>query len=79
MRLLASLALAISVTSCAIGGITGEGDAEGGKVTVPVTTVRYGQVCHSQVGRCLLPTPLVEGAACYCATPYGPAWGEVGR
>jgi hypothetical protein len=67
------------VAGCAIGGITGEGDAEGGKVTVPIQTVRYGQVCHSEVGRCFLPGPLVEGAACWCPTPIGPAYGSVGR
>jgi hypothetical protein len=40
---------------------------------------QVGQVCNSPVGRCMLPFPVAVGAPCYCATPYGPAGGQVGH
>jgi hypothetical protein len=40
-------------------------------------TGQFGQRCMSAVGQCMIPQAIPIGSPCYCATPYGPAGGQV--
>lgn len=71
----------ILVTLLACGGdaTSDSGEASGGPGAIfPVTVYKSPEpsnYCGTRIGTCMIPAQ-AKGLACYCATPYGPAYGK---
>ena len=72
----------VILVACATGGRTNSGDAEGGKIQIPITVHQWegppmSAVCCTNVGSCFMGSTFPIGSPCYCTSYYGPIYGVV--
>ncbi len=81
MKLMPLVVLALLLSGCGGPALTGDGDAKGGDVKIPITVHKtdYGSACHTPYGSCIMFQPGVVGTVCTCVFPGGSALGKISQ